>query len=1281
MSVRHGRRWRRNLRRLLRWLQRGLIALLIGAALLVAAASQLLPLLARHPERVAEWLSRQVDAPVRLSQVTVEWNRAGPEFSLSGLRIGVAPEVLDIGQARLQVNIYSGLWPGMPLTELRLSGPELELRRDLAGQWRLEGLGHRPVGATGGSQLDQLGRFGAIDVLGARLHFRDEPGRCQFRLPRIDARLQQQHGRLQLGALVHDDAGGRLRLAGEISRDLHQGRAFLEGRAQHWSAWLASLPCHDLPMLEARGDLRAWVGWQNDRLIDLQLDVKLDSLALPVADAAAGAPAPAQSDHLALGAWDLVLRLERGAGDGWSLSIPHWRVIPAGDAAAPTASAIEVVRDGQGRKDPDGTHRFQARKLALAPLAQLAPMMPQMPGFLGQWLAVARPAGELTDVDVIWRDTGRFELQAMLEQLGWASHRGVPGIQGISGTLDGSDGVIRLQLRPGVWQVQAGGVMRQPFQPRMQGEILLFRDQDAWRVDTPDLQLAEDDYAITLAGGAEFSAAGGALLDLRADVARAPLVVAKRFWPVNTMPPPVMDWLDAALLDGEVAHGAALVRGDVLDWPFRHGEGRFEALAELDGARLRFHEDWPEGQAINGYARFINEGMEVELEGEVVGVTASQVRGGIPDFGDAVLGLEVQGTGTGSALLRLLRASPLREDYGDFLDHLELGGRGHLALTLTIPLEDHLGEPGVDGRVDIERMDLHDADWGLDFSAASGRVRFSEGGFSADELNVGFADSLAALSIAVGDYTADGGNLVEASLRGRFSAAALTAASQYSQWAQPWFSGESDWNLQLSVPRADPGRIAPAHPGLRVRSDLAGTAITLPAPLRKAADEQLPLDLHVGLPLDESGVRLRLGNLLQVEGRFDASSGFSGQAIFGTAHEPGRPAAGLLIAGQVPVLDVAAWLSALGDTAGAGKLQLDAADLFVGELNLFGRRFRETGIGLQRDDAKLEISLDGDALRGRVEIPSADLLQKGITAHFERLYWPGEDEGEAADDASRTPGPGLVAPALVPPLHLESLDTRFAEAQLGTVWLETWPTAEGLHVERLDTHSPAMDIKAKGDWVRTLAGERTRLKLDYSSHNVGDLLEAMGFSRLIDGGGTHGQLQLDWQGSPAAFDWARTDGQLDISIAQGRVLEVEPGAGRLFGLLSLTEIPRRLSLDFSDFFKSGFAFNQMAGGFEIRKGDAFTESFRIDAPSARILLSGRTGLKARDYDQTMEVAPKAGSVLPAIGAIAGGPAGAAVGAVAQAVLNQPLKEMTRTSYRITGPWSEPKIETAEHGGD
>ena len=145
-------------------------------------------------------------------------------------------------------------------------------------------------------------------------------------------------------------------------------------------------------------------------------------------------------------------------------------------------------------------------------------------------------------------------------------------------------------------------------------------------------------------------------------------------------------------------------------------------------------------------------------------------------------------------------------------------------------------------------------------------------------------------------------------------------------------------------------------------------------------------------------------------------------------------------------------------------------------------------------------------------------------------------------------------------------------------------------------------------------------------------------------------------------------------------MDVEPGgSGRVLGLLSLAEIPRRLTLDFSDFFQKGFAFNEAKGDFIFNQGRARTDNLKLNGPAAEIRVSGSTGLRDQTYDQRVEVLPKAGGVLPALGLLAGGPAGAAVGAMAQAVLQKPLKQTTRVVYQISGSWKEPKVMVTERG--
>ena len=94
-----------------------------------------------------------------------------------------------------------------------------------------------------------------------------------------------------------------------------------------------------------------------------------------------------------------------------------------------------------------------------------------------------------------------------------------------------------------------------------------------------------------------------------------------------------------------------------------------------------------------------------------------------------------------------------------------------------------------------------------------------------------------------------------------------------------------------------------------------------------------------------------------------------------------------------------------------------------------------------------------------------------------------------------------------------------------------------------------------------------------------------------------------------------------------RLLEIEPGAGRVLGLLSIAQLPRRLTLDFRDFFSKGFAFNRIDGHVRFAGGSARSDDLVIDGPAAEIDIRGAADLRAQTFDQTIEVLPKAGNLL------------------------------------------------------
>jgi uncharacterized protein YhdP len=221
-------------------------------------------------------------------------------------------------------------------------------------------------------------------------------------------------------------------------------------------------------------------------------------------------------------------------------------------------------------------------------------------------------------------------------------------------------------------------------------------------------------------------------------------------------------------------------------------------------------------------------------------------------------------------------------------------------------------------------------------------------------------------------------------------------------------------------------------------------------------------------------------------------------------------------------------------------------------------------------------------------------------------------------------------------------------------------------------------MSATGDWTGTERDNASHMIIRLTAQSLGRMMDALGFPGIIDGGQTTADIDAIWPGPPSAFAMAKLQtGAITLKVAEGRILEAKPGVGRIFGLLSLSEIPRRLTLDFSDFFQSGLGFNSITGTFGLDKGNAYTSDLVIKSPAADISISGRTGLRAKDYDQEMVVLPHTGATLPLVGAIAAGPVGAAAGLVLQGVLGKGMGKALGSHYKVTGSWEKPDITLVE----
>jgi uncharacterized protein (TIGR02099 family) len=1253
--------WRRRLRLLRRGLWSSLAVVLVLVALAAGVTSQLLPLLERHPDRIAAWLSKRAQRSVAFDHVETAWTRRGPLLRLDGLRIGDGKDAVPIGQAEILVAPYAGLLPGGSFTELRMRGLELLLERGSDGRWSIRGLPSQQQ--AGGDPLKTLEDLGELQVIDAKLAIAAPSLGIQARLPEIDLRLRVNGSRVRAGvrAWMHRGAAP-LDAVIDFDRRSGDGRGYFAAKQADLAAWSPLLRYAGVTIDAGNGYAQVWAELRGHRFTTVTVDAAINQLALSGAASGAQAAPRLRFERIETRArW-------RAVSGGWRFDAPRLRI---GSGEAQQSLDGLLLAGGQ-------RYAVIASHLRIAPLLAVAALSDRLDPGLRRWLLAAKPVGVLDQVEIVGLRGGPMRAQGRVAGFGFGASGDAPGMSGLSGDFVGDADGFSLHLDPRAGFVfdwpRGFGV---PHPARLQGTVAGWREGAGWRIGAGDLYLRGSDFGARVRGGLWFQGDGTRpWIDIAAQLDESPVAAAKGFWVRHQMPAATVKWLDSALVSGRVRNGQVLVSGDLDDWPFRDRNGLFRADAELAGAVLKFQPEWPAVEALDGKVSFVADGFTVDGRAAMAGVGIRNAHAGIAHFGKAELTVQAEGGGDAAKLLALLQHSPLRKEHGETLDNVVASGPANLTFGMWLPLHrDAEGDRKIEGTVDLTGARLSEKRWQLAFDGVRGRARYRQDGFDADKLEVMRDGQPGRLSLRAGGYVRDARQAFEAELQSSITSDDLLDRAKDLAWLKPHLQGRSPWTVAVAIPRSAAGE-NPMPSRLQLRSNLVGTTLDLPAPLTKAAGVPLATVIDAALPLDSGEVQVTLGNLLALRSR--SVGGRTGLRIALGANSVAEapPASGMIVGGRTTVLDAIEWLS-LAQGGGSGEgLELQRIDVTANRLQLLGTSFANTRLQAAPAAGGTRIRVDGPALAGTLFAPAADGAM--LTGRFDRVYWRFGKPGTVAEDPAVTAASARagadIDPAKVPPLSFDIADLRLNDGAFGAARLRTNPVAMGMRIEQLQTRTPKQRIDLDGDWLGKGAAARTRLGVTIDSDDVGALLADAGFGKQVDGGKGRIRFDANWPGAPSAFKLDALQGKLTLSTRDGRLLEVEPGAGRVLGLLSLAQLPRRLMLDFRDFFSRGFAFNQIDGNIDFAAGRARSDDLVIDGPAAEIRIRGTADLRAQQFDQTIEVLPRAGNLLAVAGALAGGPVGAAIGAAANAVLKKPLGQVAAKTYRVTGPWKEPKVE-------
>jgi len=1256
--------------RTLLWTAFSIIVIL--AAVLAGAGRLLMPYSAHYQPQLEQWLSREFGQPVTLDSFEGEWAGFGPRLTLRGLRLlpgeadgeaAAEPEAV-IESAALDIRPLNALLPGRALYNFRVIGAHFELVRDAAGEYRLSGFGVSRRGGAEASALGDLARVGEVVLEDSSLDYVDAGHGIRLGMADIRGRLSVQGDRLaaRVAAQMHDRRSG-LRY-GEVEATLslmldgqqRMQSATWDARAHRLmlAAFQGRVPANPFLPLTGWLDFELWGSWSREAGHEVRgvTDLRDALLSNEVQD-------------LHLERVDYRFRWRFGGVTDWRLDVADFFFDDG--VASWTVPRLAMARDTAR----DLGLWIGADRLPLAVPVKLTRDVMSVYGVPWPEWVPDTVTGTAGDLDLVLGANWRVRrLDADVADAAIADWAQRPAVSGLDGRIDlGADGgTVRLSGES--VRLDWPRMFRDPLAFAVPGCAAEIDWSGALQVTLRDCRAENEDLAA--AGDVVVRANGGRpALDLNVVVERGRVAALDPYWPQGVMPSNTIAWLRRGLVDGELESGRVLISGDMDDWPFRAGEGRFEAVGRLRGLEVDYQEGWPAARGARATARFVGASMEIEGEADDVhGTAVRDIRVAIADMAQPALEVAWAADADLPGLLGFLQDSPLRAQADTDLSVFEFAGPASTEGSLWLPLGKTPGELRVDGAVTLRDGRFTDPERDVTIDGIGGVVNYSENGFRGEGLDARFRGEAARLDLHA-DARAE--EKFRAGFSGEFDVASLLAALPGpAAGLRERARGRSEWRAALTIA---PGALAGAQDvTLVLESMLGGVTLDLPAPLDKPAVERWPFRFTLPLggaerPLDieftdRAALRLDLsgpGNALRrALVRFDG-------------HLDDLPPPGVLrLAGEAVRLDLDGWIGTvveeIADGATGAGLQLETAGLGARELWFLDRPFDDVGIDLALAAPEVRIAFTSADLDGSVRYRYEPAGAGSLTAEFERLALGDPRSAGVQVDTD---------PADLPVVHLYARSFRYGALELGETRIEGYPTAAGFQFEKVDATSPGLSVQASGLWTLAGDGHRSDFSIHLVSESLGDFLRTMDISTAVQGGQTVVDFDAWWAGTPTEFALQRLNGQVDFSVVQGNISNASAGPGRLLGLVSVQALPKRLALDFRDVFDSGFSFDEATGTFTLENGIAETGDTRLKSSSATIDISGRTDLVERRYDQLMTIRPGVGNTLPIIGALAAGPGGAAAGLALQGLLHEQLGQATQVRYSITGSWDEPLIEPVE----
>lgn len=1218
--------------------------LTVTLALVITLLRYSLPYMDTQKAFIQDWLLETYGAEVEIGYISAIWKARGPAIVLKDLTLihnDNSPIAFSVDETQVELDLISSL-QSWQIHSKRFNLIGMDMHVDLE-QLQQGGSNFPVVDALQTLFLEQLQRFSISDsdvTIKTRL---DEQQIEVQQLSWLNKGTRHQGvGEMRVAELARNSARFVLDLTG--SKNELEGTFYAKGEDLDLAPWVKEFVPTEYNLKKSRGNFELWAGLYNSQVTSVQANFSESSFLWQGKKKGSEVSANVLKGEFAA----------HPSGNGWLFNMRDFMLL-VNDKALASNWAGEVTKSG--------VLTFNN----IEPV-KLSPILPLMNVLLGA--EQAEPILSLApsvQVDQVHFELSSKQVAAQLRfsDLHSNENEAIPGLQNLAGSISWLDNVMRVELNSAQSELKSGQLLgyNLPYET-LRLDAFLDVSGDSLEVFAPEISIHGDKVNINTSlryqSDSELFQLIGKLDDMS-------VAEAKALFPRNLMGPETTEYLRDNLHEGDVSGLQVIWSGQFSDFPFEQNQGVFQAGIELRNGRLEFDDSWPELSELNVDLLFENAGlMMTSRHARLLDVMVENVQANIPELAEnAVLYIDAKGETTGTLATGVLQGSSLQDSVGAALDFVQVSGPLDLKLALTIPLTGV--DVVADGEVTFKNNPVYIPDLDIQLVNTQGVLSFRNEKIVSNNLTALLLGQ--PMSMTVKGEQQEDAYKANISFAGDWDVAQLV--QDYHPTLQPYLKGNTAWQGELALSLPEQG----FHYSMQVHSQLQGIDLDIPEPFKKNADQERLLFLDSEGDATASTVRMLMGNAVKFNGIFPhADKQFSRAHLsIGDDNFVGM-GLGFSVSAQLDSLSFTPWyhfidalVSGLPD---GDKPILEAPQrVFIEtESMLFaGQKIRNVSVLAKNRTDDWLLDVNSEQARAKVAM-SKQLFSQGMTVNADYINLAEWNNGLAD-----TQGEPEMDYSKLPPFKFECKQCLLSGYELGKVKINMARNSSGMHIDLFELNKKDGKVVASGDWFIEGGSNSTWLKGTFTSNDMGSFLKDMDYDSGIRDSDAKMDFNLTWNQSPFDMDLNTINGDVKWHLGDGYLTEVSDQGARIFSILSLESLIRKLTLDFRDVFAKGFFYDKMDGTFQISDGRVTTRDTHIDGAAAAVNIEGYTDLSDKKLNYVVTVKPNLTSSLPVLLAWMVNPA-TAVAALALDEVITSANVVSNIKYSLTGTLSEPKVD-------